>query len=49
MYENERFGQKNGRGYYAYEADTKGRPKKIVDAEVATLLAPVIEGEPRPR
>jgi len=44
MYENERFGQKNGRGYYAYEADTKGRPKKIADAEVATLLAPVIEG-----
>jgi 3-hydroxyacyl-CoA dehydrogenase/enoyl-CoA hydratase/3-hydroxybutyryl-CoA epimerase/enoyl-CoA isomerase len=44
MYENERFGQKNGRGYYAYEADRKGRPKKIVDAEVATLLASVIEG-----
>jgi 3-hydroxyacyl-CoA dehydrogenase/enoyl-CoA hydratase/3-hydroxybutyryl-CoA epimerase/enoyl-CoA isomerase len=44
MYENERFGQKNGRGYYAYEADKKGRPKKIVDEAVATLLAPVIEG-----
>jgi 3-hydroxyacyl-CoA dehydrogenase/enoyl-CoA hydratase/3-hydroxybutyryl-CoA epimerase/enoyl-CoA isomerase len=44
MFENERFGQKNGRGYYAYEADKRGRPKKIVDEEVATLLAPVIEG-----
>jgi 3-hydroxyacyl-CoA dehydrogenase/enoyl-CoA hydratase/3-hydroxybutyryl-CoA epimerase/enoyl-CoA isomerase len=44
MFENERFGQKNGRGYYAYEADRKGRPKKIVDDEVAALLAPVIEG-----
>ncbi len=44
MFENERFGQKNGRGYYAYEADKRGRPKKIPDAEVATLLAPVIEG-----
>ena len=44
MFENERLGQKNGRGYYAYEADKKGRPKKVVDEEVAALLAPVIEG-----
>ena len=44
MYENERLGQKNGRGYYAYEADKKGRPKKVVDEEVAALLAPVTEG-----
>jgi len=43
MFENERLGQKNGRGYYAYEADRKGRPKKVVDEEVAALLAPVIE------
>jgi len=44
MFENERLGQKNGRGYYAYEADKKGRPKKILDEEVAALLAPVIDG-----
>ena len=44
MFENERLGQKNGRGYYRYEADKKGRPKKVVDAAVAELLAPVIEG-----
>jgi len=44
MFENKRFGQKNGRGYYAYEADKKGRPKKLVDEEVAALLAPVIDG-----
>ena len=44
MFENERLGQKNGRGYYAYEADKNGRPKKVVDEEVAELLAPVIEG-----
>ena len=44
MFENERFGQKNGRGYYAYEADKKGRPKKILDEAVAALLAPVIDG-----
>ncbi|MBT8086808.1 MAG: fatty acid oxidation complex subunit alpha FadB, partial [Gammaproteobacteria bacterium] len=44
MFENERLGQKNGRGYYAYETDKKGRPKKVPDEEVAQLLAPVIEG-----
>jgi 3-hydroxyacyl-CoA dehydrogenase/enoyl-CoA hydratase/3-hydroxybutyryl-CoA epimerase/enoyl-CoA isomerase len=44
MFENERFGQKNGRGYYKYEQDKKGRPQKVVDDEVAALLAPVIEG-----
>jgi 3-hydroxyacyl-CoA dehydrogenase/enoyl-CoA hydratase/3-hydroxybutyryl-CoA epimerase/enoyl-CoA isomerase len=44
MFENERFGQKNGRGYYKYEQDKKGRPKKLVDDDVAALLAPVIEG-----
>ena len=44
MFENERYGQKNGRGYYKYEADRKGRPQKVVDEDVAALLAPVIEG-----
>ena len=44
MFENKRFGQKNGLGYYAYETDKKGRPKKILDEEVAALLAPVIDG-----
>ena len=45
MFENDRFGQKNGRGYYAYETDKKGRPKKMVDEDVAALLAPVIDGD----
>ena len=44
MFENNRFGQKNGRGYYKYETDKKGRPKKLVDDEVGALLAPVIDG-----
>ncbi len=44
MFENDRLGQKNGRGYYAYEQDKKGRPKKIVDDSVAALLAPVVDG-----
>ncbi|MGB5164174.1 MAG: fatty acid oxidation complex subunit alpha FadB, partial [Woeseiaceae bacterium] len=45
MYENDRLGQKNGRGYYAYETDKRGRPKKVVDDSVAALLAPIIDGK----
>ena len=45
MFENDRLGQKNGRGYYAYEKDKKGRPKKIVDESVAELLAPIMDGQ----
>ena len=45
MYENDRLGQKNGRGYYAYEKDKKGKPKKVVDESVAELLAPIMDGK----
>lgn len=38
MYEAERFGQKNDKGYYKYELDRKGKPKKTVDPDVAGLL-----------
>ncbi|MEM6514227.1 MAG: fatty acid oxidation complex subunit alpha FadB [Pseudomonadota bacterium] len=44
LYDNDRLGQKNGRGYYAYEPDKKGKPKKIIDESVAELLAPVVDG-----
>lgn len=40
MYEAERYGQKNGRGFYRYETDKKGKPAKVVDEEAYTLLAP---------
>lgn len=46
LYENERFGQKNGRGFYAYEPDKKGKPKKQLDETVFDLLKPVC-GSPR--
>ncbi|WP_261816363.1 fatty acid oxidation complex subunit alpha FadB [Vibrio gallicus] len=39
MFEHKRFGQKNGRGFYQYEVDKKGKPKKIVDEQVPALLA----------
>jgi len=37
MYEAERLGQKNAKGFYAYEEDKKGKPKKVED-EVALSL-----------
>lgn len=40
MYENERYGQKNGKGFYNYELDKRGKPKKVVAQESYDLLAP---------
>jgi 3-hydroxyacyl-CoA dehydrogenase/enoyl-CoA hydratase/3-hydroxybutyryl-CoA epimerase/enoyl-CoA isomerase len=42
MYELKRFGQKNGKGFYAYVTDKKGFPKKEVDPEVAAILKPLV-------
>ncbi len=41
MYDNKRLGQKNGQGFYRYETDKKGKPKKVVDESVYALLQPV--------
>ncbi len=41
MFEAERFGQKNGRGFYQYAPDKKGRPKKAADPEVPAMLAEI--------
>ncbi|OED42606.1 multifunctional fatty acid oxidation complex subunit alpha [Endozoicomonas sp. (ex Bugula neritina AB1)] len=38
MFENGRFGQKTNAGFYSYEQDKKGRPKKVVDESVYSLL-----------
>ncbi|WP_281546201.1 fatty acid oxidation complex subunit alpha FadB [Grimontia sp. SpTr1] len=42
MFESERFGQKNGVGFYKYSVDRKGKPKKDVDADVTGLLSSVL-------
>ena len=42
LYEAKRLGQKNGKGFYAYEADKKGKQKKVADPSVHEVLAPVI-------
>jgi 3-hydroxyacyl-CoA dehydrogenase/enoyl-CoA hydratase/3-hydroxybutyryl-CoA epimerase/enoyl-CoA isomerase len=41
LVENKRFGQKNGKGYYVYAPDKKGKPKKSVDPSTYDLIAAV--------
>ncbi len=42
LFDADRLGQKNGKGFYAYETDKRGKPKKVADASVLELLKPVI-------
>ena len=42
MFERQRLGQKNGKGFYAYVTDKKGFPKKEVDPGSQELLRPLI-------
>ncbi len=41
MFENKRYGQKTGSGFYKYEMDKKGRPKKLIDETSYELLKAV--------
>ncbi len=45
MYENKRFGQKNGLGFFEYEVDKKGKPVKKVNPAVYELIKPVVKKE----
>lgn len=42
-----RFGQKTGAGFYRYENDPAGKPKRSVDAGLGALLAPIQQGGTR--
>jgi 3-hydroxyacyl-CoA dehydrogenase/enoyl-CoA hydratase/3-hydroxybutyryl-CoA epimerase/enoyl-CoA isomerase len=42
MLDNQRLGQKNGKGFYVYEEDKKGKPKKMHDEEAHRLVAEVV-------
>jgi 3-hydroxyacyl-CoA dehydrogenase/enoyl-CoA hydratase/3-hydroxybutyryl-CoA epimerase/enoyl-CoA isomerase len=42
LVENQRFGQKNGKGYYVYAPDKKGKPKKTVDPTTYELIKGVV-------
>jgi 3-hydroxyacyl-CoA dehydrogenase/enoyl-CoA hydratase/3-hydroxybutyryl-CoA epimerase/enoyl-CoA isomerase len=39
-----RLGQKNGHGFYKYESDSKGRPRKEIDRDTERLL---VAGQPK--
>ena len=41
MYENKRYGQKNGIGFYKYENDPKGKPVKKADPQTYELIKAV--------
>ena len=41
MFELERFGQKNGKGFYEYVEDKRGKPQKTVNEEVYGMIAGV--------
>lgn len=45
MFEHERLGQKNGVGFYQYETDKRGKPKKIADGTTYELLNLVQTGD----
>lgn len=47
MYEAKRYGQKNGAGFYKYETDPKGKPKKTADPTSYELLKSVQPGGTR--
>ena len=41
MFENDRLGQKNGKGFYDYVPDKRGKPKKTPSDTAYELIAPV--------
>ncbi len=38
LFDANRFGQKNGKGFYKYEMDRKGKPQKLPDPDVAAII-----------
>ena len=42
LYKAERFGQKNGSGFYRYELDKRGKPKKLPDSDTAGIIAATV-------
>lgn len=45
MFEAERLGQKNNKGFYNYEIDKKGKPKKVSTDESYELIKPHVQGK----
>ncbi|AUG98515.1 fatty acid oxidation complex subunit alpha FadB [Prodigiosinella confusarubida] len=47
LFEHQRFGQKNGVGFYRYQTDNKGKPHKESDENIDELLATVCQARRR--
>ncbi len=45
LYKNQRFGQKNGKGFFTYTNDPKGKPIKSLDPAVFELLGPAMKSK----
>ena len=45
LYAEGRYGQKNKKGFYLYEEDRKGKPKKIFNAEINDILASTVDSK----
>ncbi|MCP5346371.1 MAG: fatty acid oxidation complex subunit alpha FadB [Gammaproteobacteria bacterium] len=43
LYQHKRLGQKSGSGFYRYEADRSGKPRKLADTTASELVATVQE------
>lgn len=43
MHKENRLGQKNGIGFYKYELDRKGKPKKLIDENVGDIIKKVVK------
>nr|CDQ36657.1 Fatty acid oxidation complex subunit alpha [Virgibacillus halodenitrificans] len=43
MYDEDRLGQKNGKGFYRYEEDKKGKPKKVSDEQAHALVEEAVD------
>lgn len=43
LLENDRLGEKNGKGFYRYEPDARGKTRKIYDESVRQLIAPHVD------
>lgn len=42
LFKAERFGQKNGVGFYRYEMDKRGKPKKLIDPAITDIIQPAV-------
>ena len=45
LFENRNYGQKTGKGFYLYEPDKRGKPKKMQNPEVDKLIGSVQAGQ----